>query len=261
MTTCVRSDALTGSVALVTGGGAGIGQSICQHFAGAGAAVGVLDCDGPSAERTVRLIEDNGGRAIHLIADVSDERGVAEAFQRVHEQLGLVTILVNNAGIYPMLRWRECDLKQWDRHMAVNLRGCYVCARLAIPDMKASAGGVIINIGSVTFHLGSGNSVAYVASKGGVIGLTRELADELGPANIRVNCITPGFIETDANKQLMRQGNISDEHVDEIVRKRQCLKRLLVPEDVAKVALFLATSDSDAMTGQVINVDGGMVKY
>lgn len=251
---------LKNKVALITGAGQGIGAEIARQFANAGAAVAVNDLREPKATAVAEEISDAGGKTIGLGADVSDPSAVNAMVQWAAKEFGPIDILVNNAAVYPMETFDQQTVESWNHHLTVNLSSAFYCAKAVAPMMKEKKAGKIINIASVTFFLGAGNSPAYVASKGGIVGLTRNLAHELGPYNICVNAISPGLIDSEGTRQLMGQGSFNQEHIDRIIRQ-QCIKRHLVPVDIARVAVFLASSASDAISGQLIEVDGGWMKY
>jgi len=251
---------LAGKVALVTGAGQGIGAEIARTFAKAGAAVVVNDLREPKAAAVAKEITDAGGQAVGLGADVSDPSAVNAMVQWAAKQLGPIQILVNNAAIYPMETFDEQSNESWNHHLQVNLSSVFYCCKAVAPTMKKKKWGKIINLASVTFLLGAGNSPAYVASKGGIVGLTRNLAHELGSFNICANVLSPGLIDTEGCRQLMGQGIFNQQHIDKII-DQQCIKRHLQPRDIANVALFLASPASDCITGQFIEADGGWMKY
>ena len=246
---------LTGKIALVTGAALGIGAGIAELFAEEGAEVYVLDINGAKAADRAAAIQQAGGKAHALTADVSRSDQVAAAMQRMIGASGRIDILVNNAGIYPRKPFLETTEQEWDTMQDVNLKSLYLCCREALPHMAARRSGKIVNISSVTFFLGVKNLTHYVASKGGVIGFTRSLAREAGDFGVHVNCITPGAVKT--------EGEVihADPAAIAAIVEQQSLKRRVLPLDIARVALFLCSELSDAMTGQTLNVDGGWVMY
>jgi 3-oxoacyl-[acyl-carrier protein] reductase len=246
---------LKDKVALVTGAAAGIGEATAQLFAEEGAHVVVYDREGDDAESVARTIRAAGGSAFAVAGDVRDAATVKGAIDRVVAAHGHFDILINNAGIYPRRAVLEISEQEWDEVLSVNLKGVFQCTRLALPRMIAQRSGKIINISSVNFHVGSPNFSHYIASKGGIIGFTRALARELGPHNIHINAITPGAVRTEAEKRIATQAQ-----VDAIV-VRQCLNHRVLPLDIARTCLFLASEWSDAITGQTINVDCGYALY
>jgi 3-oxoacyl-[acyl-carrier protein] reductase len=247
---------LSNRIAIVTGGGKGIGEAIVREFAADGAQVAVVDIDGDGARRVAAAVEGAGGAAFPVQADVSEEASVAAMVQAVIQRFGSIDILVNNAGIYPRYVWHEMTLEQWDHIQAVNLTSCFLCSRAAFPQFRRKGSGKIINLSSVTFWLGQPhNLVHYISSKGGVVGFTRSLAHDVGEFNIQVNAITPGAVETEEEKKVA-----TPEMVAAIV-VQQCLGRRVTPRDIARTAVFLASSDSDMITGQTINVDAGWAMH
>ena len=246
---------LTRKVALITGAAAGIGETIAHLFAENGAKVFLLDRDAPNNSAVAERIRAAGGWARDFAGDVRQASGIAPAVEAAIAEFGQIDLLINNAGVYPRQAFLEMTESQWDDMQAINLKSMYHCLKLVMPHMVARRFGKVVNISSVTFHLGMANMAHYVTSKGGVIGLTRSLAREMGEHNVYVNCITPGAIKTEAEKAV-----VTEEQAKEFV-VAQSLKRRLGPLDVARVALFLCSELSDGMTGQVLNVDGGWVMY
>lgn len=249
---------LQGKVAIVTGGSRGIGAAVSLGFAREGAKVVVnYHCRGDLAERVVQRIRAEGGQAVAVQGDVAQKRDVERLVQAAHESFGPVDIMVANAAYYPRTPWYQITEEEWDRVMAVNLKGALWCAQAVYPDMKARGYGKIITVSSVTVELGWGPYVHYVASKAGLIGFTRALAREAGKDGIRVNCVMPGAIRTE--QEVADFPN--QEELAQFLAQRQCLPRRGVPEDLVGAFVYLASSESDFVTGQVINVDGGWVHY
>jgi 3-oxoacyl-[acyl-carrier protein] reductase len=247
---------LTNRTCIVTGGANGIGEAIAEEFSRAGAPVVIADIDGAAGEAVAKRLRDDGRTVAAIQTDVSDEAAVARLIHEAGERFGRIDVLVNNAGIYPRHVFEETTTAQWDRIQAVNVRSAFLCAKAVCPWFKRQGGGKIINLSSVTFWLGQPRDlVHYIASKGAVIGLTRALARDLGEHNIQVNAITPGAVETEAERTVA-----TPEQVASIVAL-QALKRRVSPRDIAKTALFLASSDSDLITGQTVNVDGGWAMH
>jgi len=247
---------LKDKVVVVTGGGQGIGRAYALGLAAEGARVVVADI--VDAAPTVKEIEARGGQALGVACDVSREDDTQDLATKALDRFGRIDVLVNNAAIYGTLRRRpfmEIPVEEWDRVMAVNLRGLFLCARAVFPSMKAQGKGKIINIASSTFFKGVPNYVHYTTSKGGVVGFTRSLARELGDFGIRVNAIAPGFTLSGENEK-----NISAEQKEANVRMRM-LKRAQVPEDLVGTVVFLASDESDFITGQTIAVDGGGIVH
>jgi 3-oxoacyl-[acyl-carrier protein] reductase len=252
---------LDGKAAFITGAGAGIGEATAKLFAQQGASIVVFDRETAGAEAAAEAIRARGGRAFAASGDVRDTTCINEALGRAETEFGGIHILVNNAGIYPRASVVEMSDDQWDEVLNINLKGVFHCTRAVVPQMIKRRAGKIINISSVNIHVGAPNFSHYIASKGGIIGFTRALARELGDYNIHVNAVTPGAVQTEAEKRLVaQQGKAGEEAVAAIVA-RQCLKRRILPDEIAGVCLFLAASLSDSMTGQTLNADCGNALY
>jgi 3-oxoacyl-[acyl-carrier protein] reductase len=247
---------LEGRVAVVTGGGGGLAEGICARLTASGAAVAAVDQSREKAERVAQLASSDGGRCIALGADVSDRASVEAMAARVVSELGGIDILVNNAAIYPLRPWTEIEVEEWDRVMAVNLKGYFLCARAAYPHMRERGNGRIINVASITFFIGWSGFLDYVSSKGAVIGFTRTLAREVGPDGITVNAISPGAFPTDAERVHPDQ-----EALNRRIIEQQSLKRRGAPEDVGNLAAFLASDEASFITGQTIMIDGGWAMH
>ena len=247
---------LKDKVVIVTGGARGIGRAYGLAVAAEGAKVVVADvADGKPA---LKEIEGLGAQALVVECDVSREADTLRLATETLAQFGRIDVLVNNAALYGSLKRRpfmEIPIEEWDRVMAVNLRGLFLCARAVFPAMKAQGKGKIINIASGTFFKGVPHYIHYTTSKGGVVGFTRSLARELGDFGIRVNAIAPGFTLSGENEK-----NMPEAGREANVRMRM-LKRAEVPGDVVGTLVFLASDDSDFITGQTIVVDGGGVVH
>jgi NAD(P)-dependent dehydrogenase (short-subunit alcohol dehydrogenase family) len=243
---------LDGRVALVTGGGGGLGEGICTALAAAGAAVACVDVDPGRAEQGAALVTGQDGRAIGLQADIADSASVEAAVELTISELGGVDILVNNAGIYPRRVWTEITEEEWDRVLAVNLKGYFLCARACFPSMKERGHGHIVSISSLTFFTGFAMLLDYVSSKGGIIGFTRALAKEVGPDGVTVNAIAPGAFPTDAEKI-----HPNPDQYNQWVLDQQSLKRRGGPADIGNLVVFLASDASSFITGQTVLIDGG----
>src|SRR3989441_3020481 len=242
---------LDGRIVIITGGGHGIGRAYAKRLAEEGAKIVIAELDGPAGERVAAEL---GGLAVQT--DVADERSANEMARRTVERFGRIDILVNNAALFatvPMSRapFDQIDPSEWDRMMAVNLRGTWLACRAVIPQMRKQKYGKIINISSGTALKGSASRIHYVTSKAGILGFTRTLAMEVGKDNICVNCIAPG-------------STLSEENAGEdIVKYRQAaastraLQRMQKPEDLVGAVAFFASPDSDFITGQTLVVDGG----
>ena len=243
---------LEGRVAIVTGGGGGLGEGICGALAAADAAVAAVDVAREDAERVAERISSNGARCVALEADVSDRRSTEAMVENVVGEFGGVDILVNNAAIYPLRPWTEIEEEEWDRVMAVNLKGYFLCARAAFPHMRDRGDGRIVNVASITFFIGWAGFLDYVSSKGAVIGFTRTLAREVGANGVTVNAVSPGAFPTAAERVHPDQ-----EALNRRILEQQCLKRRGTPEDVGNLVTFLASDAASFITGQTIMIDGG----
>jgi NAD(P)-dependent dehydrogenase (short-subunit alcohol dehydrogenase family) len=245
---------LKGKIAIVTGSAQGIGKVFALGLAHEGASVVVSDILDQRAEDTAVEIRESGGEATAIKSDVSNEKSTVELAQATMEKYGAIDILVNNAALsagLPMKPFTDITLEEWNQVMLVNAGGMFLCAKAVFPYMKAVGKGKIINISSGTFWRGTNGMIHYVASKGAVIGFTRQLARELGGYGICVNCVTPGLT---ASEGVLN--SFSTEALNALAAER-CFKRLEVPEDLVGTIVFLASRDSDFITGQTINVDGG----
>jgi 3-oxoacyl-[acyl-carrier protein] reductase len=238
-------------VAIVTGAATGIGEAVARLFAEHGARLLLMDRDAAGC----RAVADSIKTATAFPGDVRNAADFARVVDHAVQQFGHIDVLINNAGIYPRQAFLEMTEAQWDEMQDINLKSMFHSMKAVLPHMVARRAGKVVNISSVTFHLGMAALTHYVASKGGVIGLTRSLAREMGPHNIHINCITPGAIKTAAEAKV-----VTEEQARQFMAS-QSLQRRIMPVDVARVCLFLASELSDGMTGQTLNVDGGWVMY
>jgi NAD(P)-dependent dehydrogenase (short-subunit alcohol dehydrogenase family) len=247
---------LEGKVALVTGGGSGIGRAIATRFASEGAAVVVFDVDLAAGEAVLRELEGSGLSAIFIHGDVSSSDDCERAVRDVSDHFGRLDILVNNAGIIHRASVLDLSEDDWDRAMAVNVKSVYLMSRYAIPMMADTGGGSIVNIGSGWGLVGGGRAVAYCASKGAVVQLTRAMAIDHGGQGIRVNCLCPGDTDTDMLRSEAAQlGQPVDSFLTEAAMRP--LGRMGTPDDIADAALYLAGDGSSFITGTTLVVDGG----
>jgi 3-oxoacyl-[acyl-carrier protein] reductase len=246
---------IKGKVAIVTGAAAGIGAGVAKLFAEGGAHVFLSDLDGAGVKKEAAALQSKGGSAFGFEAHAGRRDAMATVVEDAITRFGRVDVLINNAGVYPRQPFLEMTEEHWDTMQDINLKSVFHCSKLVMPHMVRQRSGSIVNISSVTFFTGLENLTHYIASKGAIIGFTRALAREMGDHNVRVNCITPGAIETEGERKLM-----SKEKAAEFV-VNQSLKRRITPLDIARVCLFLSSDLSDAMTGQTLNVDGGWIMY
>ena len=244
----------TRQIALVTGAGVGMGEAISHRLAKEGMAVGVLDINGDLVTTVAQAINRAGGSAMPVVADVSCRDQVEEAVATIRDSLGPITVLVNNAGIENFTAFTEIEVVNWDRIMAVNLKGAYLVTQTVLPDMLKQGWGRIINISSIGAQTGAPNMVHYSASKGGMISMTRSLAQELGPKGITVNSIAPGFIDTPMARRAIAGNKLPP--VEELVRSYP-IPRMGRPEEVAAACAFFASEDAGYVTAQVLGVNGG----
>jgi NAD(P)-dependent dehydrogenase (short-subunit alcohol dehydrogenase family) len=243
---------LEGRVAIVTGGARHIGAAYCRRLAEEGAAVVIADILDDA--RVAEEIRSKGGHALSLRVDVSNEEDTNRMALETVKAFGRIDILVNNAAIFINIQrhpFYEITAEEWDRVSAVNIKGPFLCAKAVFPKMKEQWSGKIINISSSTAYWGTPSFLHYVASKAALIGMTRALAREVGEFGICVNAIAPGLVE--------HEGQTAPKALTELQLKARSIKRLQTPEDLLGTLIFLASSDSDFMTGQTIVVDGGSV--
>jgi 3-oxoacyl-[acyl-carrier protein] reductase len=243
---------LRGHAAFVSGSARGLGRAIAERLAAEGAAVAVADIDLPAAEQAAAELRDaTGSRALAVAVDVRDAGSVAAAMERAVAELGGLDILVNNAGVLRDARLEAMSDEDWDTVLDVDLRGYFVCARAALPHLRARGWGRIVNISSRAY-LGNPGQANYSAAKAGVVGMTRALSMELARDGITVNAVAPGAIDT----ALVRSHPRAEEIVERAIRV-QPIKRLGTPEDVAAAVAFLASDDAGFISGDVLHVSGG----
>lgn len=255
---------LQDKVAIVTGGGNGMGRAICLKYADCGAKIVIADVNMENAKKVVKEVEALGSQAIAVSVDVSDAESVQNLMKTAAETFGGIDILCNNAGIITKKTVEEMDIeKDWNRVMAVNATGVFLCSKAVLPYMKARGGGRIISTASVSGKLGFAEEAAYCASKASVILFTRALATEVAKYNILVNCVCPGNVETDMMRIQIdwdhEKSGVPKEKLKEAWTAGIPLGRLAQPEDIANMYLFLASHLSSYLTGDSLNVTGGMV--
>lgn len=243
------------TTAIVTGGAAGLGVAITEALAARGTKVAIFDISGDEIEIQVDRLRREGAKVTGYLVDVSNRGAVEAAVTQVRGDLGPVLILVNNAGIEQFGKFADITDEQWDRVMAVNLRGPFICTQAALPDMLDAQWGRIVNISSSSAQGGQSRMSAYVSSKAGLIGFTKSLALELGPKGITVNTVPPGMVVTPMLEKAIDEGRFtaSLEHFAKITPVRRAGR----PEDIANATIFLCQDESSYITGQVIPVNGG----
>ncbi len=241
-------------VAVVTGGGSGMGRAICHHLARQGRKVAVLDINGEAADQVAKEIQAEDATALGARVDVSDRAAIDFALGEVRTTFGPIGIMVTSAGIEGFVDFLDIDADAWDRMMAVNLTGTFHCLQAAVPDMIEAGWGRIVTISSSSAQSGTRRMSHYVASKGGVIALTKALALDLAPSGITVNTIPPGVIDTPMMRRPIESGAMASM---EQVLARAPLGRAGTPDDVAVACAFLCSEEAGYITGQQINVNGG----
>jgi 2-hydroxycyclohexanecarboxyl-CoA dehydrogenase len=243
-----------GRTAVVTGAASGMGLAIGQRLAGNGHRVALLDLDGDAVDRAASDLRAAGKSAIGLALDVSDRAAVDKAYDAVRNEFGAIEIAVTSAGIDEFSPFTDISIDTWERMVAVNLTGTFHCLQAAVPDMLAAGWGRIVTISSSSAQSGAARMAHYVASKGGVIALTKALALELAPNGITVNTIPPGFIDTPMARRAEARGDLPS--ID-AVAARTPVRRAGTPDDIAAACAFLCSDDAGYITGQCINVNGG----
>jgi 3-oxoacyl-[acyl-carrier protein] reductase len=251
---------LQDKVAIITGAAHGIGKAYARRFAEEGARVVIADVDAAGGEATAKAISDSGGSAWSRPTDVRSFANIQGLIHETVRRFGRIDVLLNNAAIYVTQKlWKgpveELALEEWDRVIEVNLKGVFLCCKATIPIMKQQKSGKIINIASGTFFSGSGDMPHYTTAKGGVVALTRVMARQLGEWGINVNCMTPG--------STMSEESVSDEVLTrrQASMEKRAFRRIETPSDIVGTAVFLASSDSDFITGQLLVVEGGGIMH
>jgi NAD(P)-dependent dehydrogenase (short-subunit alcohol dehydrogenase family) len=247
---------LSGKVAIVTGGGAGIGRAICERFAADGASVVVAELDANLGRETAEMIGKNKGKARFTHTDIKNEESIKSLIAETVSAFGGLNLLVNNAGAF-VIRDVNATAEEWDTMLHTNIRGTAFCVKHALPELKKAGGGAIVNIGSISSVLGQGSMVTYNATKGAILTMTRCMALDLGRENIRVNCLCPGNIKTRALINHMKSLGKSYEDAERELSPLNFLGRIGTPEEVAACAAFLCSDDASYVTGASLFVDGG----
>ena len=245
---------LKGKTVIVTGGGSGIGESIVTHFARQGSKVGFLDIAMEPSETLLEMLRGEGHAIEFVHCDITDTNALKAGIASVRKVLGPVGILINNAAHDQRHRFEDITPEFFDERIAVNIKHQFFAAQAVIPDMQKLGGGVIINMGSTSWMVGQGGMACYTAAKSAVLGLTRSLAHDFGPDNIRVLSVVPGWIITERQKELW----LTEESEKDLL-KNQCLKRHLLADDIARPVLFFSSDEAGAATNQAYVFDGGWI--
>jgi 3-oxoacyl-[acyl-carrier protein] reductase len=254
---------LKDKVIVITGGAQGIGRAYALGMAAAGAKIAVADINLESAQKTALEIQNQGSAALAVRTDVASAEDTQTMARLCQERFGRIDVLLNNAAVFERNKMQrapfwQIDPAEWDRLMSVNLKGTFLCCRAVFPYMKAQGSGKIINISSPVALTGSLNQLHYSTSKAGILGMTKSLAKELGEFNINVNCIAPGVTQ---NWEPSDRDYAGRQNICERLVSNRSLKRIEQPNDLVGTAIFLASADSDFITGQTIVVDGGEVMH
>ena len=244
-------------VAVITGGAIGIGAAIARLFAREGAKIALIDVDAARGQETCREIEGRGGSCRFYQADVSNAEEVASVLRQISEDFKRVDILVNNAAIWRPGRVTDLDEETWDNVLNTNLKGIFLVSKYTLPVMIKAKQGVVINVASVAGLVGAPEASAYAASKGGVVNLSRSMALDFAPYNIRVNCLCPGLTDTAQGDSVVGHYKPAMDPT-EAKRTWQPVHRVGTPEDMAKAALYVASDDAEFMSGSIFVIDGGL---
>ena len=244
---------LIGKIALVTGGASGIGRGICIRLARDGADMAIFDLDGAGAQRVGEDVQALGRRVLAVRVDVASATSVASGVERVRQTFGHIHILVNDAGICTFVPFTQMSEQQWDQMIAVHLKGAFLCSRAVVPDMVAAGWGRIVNLSSVAgLNGGSAGLAHYAAAKGGIVGFTKALAHEFGPAGITVNAIAPGLVDT----PMVRAAGVTDAVIEQTLL-RAPVRRIGQADDIAAACAYLVSEEAGFVTGQVLSPNGG----
>ncbi len=248
---------LSGKTVIITGGGGGIGRAVCQRFAAEGSLVAVLDRDSGAAQTTVDLIREAGGKAAAYVADIADYAAITDTVAAIVKDLGVPTVLVNNAGFDRFMPFLKTEPKEWEQLIAINLTGALNMHHAVLPKMLEAGGGKVINIASDAARVGSSGEAVYAACKAGLVGLSKTLARELATKNINVNVVCPGPTDTALLKNVAETSS-NPEKLLEAFKNAVPMRRLGQPEDYPGIIALLASDDANFITGQVISVSGGL---
>ncbi|MNO53018.1 3-oxoacyl-[acyl-carrier-protein] reductase FabG [compost metagenome] len=248
---------LSGKTVIITGGGGGIGRAVCQRFAAEGSLVAVLDRDSAAAQATVDLIREAGGKAVAYAADITDYAAIVDTVAAIEKDLGVPTVLVNNAGFDRFMPFLKTEPDMWQQLIAINLTGALNMHHVVLPKMVAAGGGRVINIASDAARVGSSGEAVYAACKAGLLGLSKTLARELATRNVTLNVVCPGPTDTALLKSVASTSN-NPEKLLEAFTAAVPMRRLGQPEDYPGIITLLASDDASFITGQVISVSGGL---
>ncbi len=248
---------LSGKTVIITGGGGGIGRALCLRFAAEGSRVAVLDRDEAAAQSTAELVTEAGGKAVAYAADITDYATIVETVEKIERDLGVPTVLVNNAGFDRFMPFLKTEPGMWQQLIDINLTGALNMHHVVLPKMLEAGGGKVINIASDAARVGSSGEAVYAACKAGLIGLSKTLARELASKNINFNVVCPGPTDTALLKSVAATSN-NPEKLLEAFKNAVPKRRLGQPEDYPGIVCLLASDDADFITGQVISVSGGL---
>ncbi|BAP79312.1 3-oxoacyl-(acyl-carrier-protein) reductase [Pseudomonas sp. MT-1] len=248
---------LSEKTVIITGGGGGIGRALCLRFAAEGSRVAVLDRDEAAAQSTAELVTEAGGKAVAYAADITDYATIVETVEKIERDLGVPTVLVNNAGFDRFMPFLKTEPGMWQQLIDINLTGALNMHHVVLPKMLEAGGGKVINIASDAARVGSSGEAVYAACKAGLIGLSKTLARELASKNINFNVVCPGPTDTALLKSVAATSN-NPEKLLEAFKNAVPKRRLGQPEDYPGIVCLLASDDADFITGQVISVSGGL---
>jgi len=248
---------LSGKTVIITGGGGGIGRAVCQRFAEEGSLVAVLDRDATAAQTTVELITQAGGKARAYAADITDYDAIVATVEAIESQLGVPTVLVNNAGFDQFMPFLKTEPKMWQQLIAINLTGALNMHHVVLPKILAAGGGKVVNVASDAARVGSSGEGVYAACKAGLVGLSKTLARELATKGVNVNVVCPGPTDTALLKSVVGTAS-NPEKLLEAFKNAVPMRRLGQPEDFPGIITLLASDDANYITGQVISVSGGL---